>query len=171
MTRGEAHVHRLAYRGFVWNLRGPKEMHLPLDEFIINVYCEICEPTRQWPVRLCASKHSVHLVDGFPVPVCHFRRAHFSQVFRGEATFGHCASKAQTYCGFKAMLLTSDEGGVIRKTLPCLSLTWASTMRSLTWTCPPSRAHAWATKALSARFSRRIWQARASTYTRRCPAI
>ena len=55
------------------------------------------KPTRQWAVRLCASKHSVHLVDGFPVPVCHFRRAHFSQVFRGEATFGYCASKTQTY--------------------------------------------------------------------------
>ena len=36
-------MRRLAYRGFVWNLRGPKEMHMPLGEFIINVYCEICE--------------------------------------------------------------------------------------------------------------------------------
>ena len=36
-------MRRLAYRGFVWNLRGPKEMHMPHDEFIINVYCEICE--------------------------------------------------------------------------------------------------------------------------------
>jgi hypothetical protein len=65
---------------------------------------------RHWVRRLGATKHTVHLVDGFPVPVCHFRRAHFSQVFRGEATFGHCASKAQTYYGFKALLLTSGEG-------------------------------------------------------------
>lgn len=42
-TRGEEHARRLAYRRFVWNLRHPKETHIPLDEFIINVYCEICE--------------------------------------------------------------------------------------------------------------------------------
>lgn len=42
--------------------------------------------------------------------VCHFRQTHFSQVFPGEPTFGHCASKAQTYYGFKAVLLTSGEG-------------------------------------------------------------
>jgi hypothetical protein len=36
-------VRRLAYRGFVWNLRNPKKTHMPLDEFIINVACEICE--------------------------------------------------------------------------------------------------------------------------------
>ncbi|CDS53402.1 Transposase, IS4 family related (Transposase, IS4 family relatedTransposase, IS4 family relatedTransposase, IS4 family relatedTransposase, IS4 family related) [Polaromonas sp. CG9_12] len=65
---------------------------------------------RHWVGRLGATKYTIHLVDGFPVPVCHFRRAHFSQVFRGEATFGHYASKAQTYYGFKAVLLTSGEG-------------------------------------------------------------
>lgn len=159
---------------------------MPLDEFIISVYCEICEayaavastPLRQrgfapalsdeevltmefvgaylamsqvkqiwcyfhrhwrawfpglgarstfvrqsanlWAIKQCmhrhwvgqlgATKRTVHLVDGFPVPVCHFRKAHFSQVYRGEATFGYCASKAQTYYGFKAMVVTSDEG-------------------------------------------------------------
>ena len=65
---------------------------------------------RHWVKRLGACKGTVHLVDGFPVPVCHFRRAHFSRVFRGEATFGYCASKAQTYYGFKAVLLTSGQG-------------------------------------------------------------
>ena len=43
MTGGEEHVRRRAYRGFVLNLRNPKETHMPLDEFIINVYCEVCE--------------------------------------------------------------------------------------------------------------------------------
>ena len=65
---------------------------------------------RHWVRRLGACKRTLHLVDGFPVPVCHFRRAHFSQVFRAEAAYGYCASKAQTYYGFKAVLLTSGEG-------------------------------------------------------------
>ena len=30
-------------------------------------------------------------------------------MFRSEATFGYCASKQQTYYGFKALLLTSGE--------------------------------------------------------------
>jgi Transposase DDE domain len=65
---------------------------------------------RHWVRRLGACKGALHLVDGFPVPVRHFRRAHFSQVFRGEETFGHYASKQQTYYGFKAMLIASGEG-------------------------------------------------------------
>lgn len=44
------------------------------------------------------------------MPVCHFRRAHFSWVFGGQTTFDHCAAKAQTYYGFKALVLTSGEG-------------------------------------------------------------
>jgi len=65
---------------------------------------------RHWADRLHTSAQAVHLVDGFPVPVCHFRRAHFSKIFRGDAAFGYCASKGQTYYGFKGMLLTTDEG-------------------------------------------------------------
>ena len=34
-------MRRLAYCGFIWNLRHLKETHMPLDKFIINVYCEI----------------------------------------------------------------------------------------------------------------------------------
>jgi hypothetical protein len=48
----------------------------------------------------------------FPCRSGHFRRAHVSKVFRGDATYGHCASKGQTYYGFKGLLLI-DERGVI----------------------------------------------------------
>ena len=129
------------------------------------------KPTRQWAVRLCASKHSVHLVDGFPVPVCYFRRVHFSQVFRGQGDVWPLRLESADLLRPQGHAADQRRGGVIRKTLPCLPLTCASAMRSLTWTCPPSRAHAWATKSLSARFSRRIWQARASTCPRHCAVI
>jgi hypothetical protein len=65
-----------------------------------------------WADRLGYAQQAVHLVDGFPLPVCHFRRAHFSQVFRGIAAYGHCASKAQTYYGLRGLVLI-DERGVI----------------------------------------------------------
>ncbi|KTD72641.1 transposase (DDE domain) [Legionella tucsonensis] len=60
---------------------------------------------------------SLHISDGFPVPVCHFRRAKFSQVFSGEATYGYCASKGETYYGFKGNLLINSEGIITGITL------------------------------------------------------
>ena len=52
----------------------------------------------------------LHMSDGFPIPVCHFKRAYFSQIFKGEAAYGHCASKGETYYGFKGNLVISSEG-------------------------------------------------------------
>ena len=52
----------------------------------------------------------LHMSDGFPIPICHFKRAYFSQIFKGEAAYGHCASKGETYYGFKGNLVISSEG-------------------------------------------------------------
>ena len=52
------------------------------------------------------------IVDGFPIPVCGFRWAHFSKLFKGHADFGHCAAKNLRYFGFKGHLLI-DENGLI----------------------------------------------------------
>lgn len=59
---------------------------------------------------LLAFEDDIHLFDGFPLPVCHFRRAGFSRNFRGEAAYGYCATKAETYYGFKGHLLVSLSG-------------------------------------------------------------
>lgn len=64
-----------------------------------------------------AFSDSLHISDGFPVPVCHFRRSKFSQVFSGEATYGYCASKGETYYGFKGNLLINSEGVITGITL------------------------------------------------------
>lgn len=52
----------------------------------------------------------LHMADGFPIPVCHFRRANFSRIFSDSATFGYCASKKETYYGFKGNLVINSEG-------------------------------------------------------------
>lgn len=75
-----------------------------------NLWAVKCQIHRHWADALGSTGYAVHLVDGFPVPVCHFRRANFSQIFCGEAAFGFCASKAETYYGFKGMLLTTEDG-------------------------------------------------------------
>ena len=62
--------------------------------------------------QLVSVGHGIRIVDGFPMPVCNFKRAHFSKIFRPEADYGYCAAKNQNYYGFKGHLLI-DENGVI----------------------------------------------------------
>lgn len=62
--------------------------------------------------RLLPSGSKVSVIDGYPIPVCGFRRAHFSKLFKGNAEFGYCAAKDLRYFGFKGHLLI-DQNGVI----------------------------------------------------------
>ena len=45
----------------------------------------------------------VHRVDGFPMPLCNFRRARRCRLFEGEASYGYCAAKHLTYYGFQGV--------------------------------------------------------------------
>jgi len=67
--------------------------------------------------KLDAFDDNIHLIDGLPIPVCHFKRAFFSRVFRGEAKYGYCASKDETYYGFHGHLLISLSGVITAFTL------------------------------------------------------
>ena len=60
--------------------------------------------------QLGAFSDLLHLSDGFPMPACHFKRAYFSRIFSGKADYGYCASKGETYYGFKGNLLINSEG-------------------------------------------------------------
>ena len=68
------------------------------------------EIQKELATQLGAFSDCLHLSDGFPMPVCHFKRACFSRIFSGEADYGYCASKGETYYGFKGNLLINSEG-------------------------------------------------------------
>ena len=54
---------------------------------------------------------SDRLIDSFPLAVCEFGRAHFCRAFKGEgADYGKCASKKETYFGYKVHSMTATEG-------------------------------------------------------------
>ena len=53
---------------------------------------------------------SIHLIDGFPIPLCHYQRAKNCRLFAGLANFGYCAAKDEKYYGFKGHLVISSEG-------------------------------------------------------------
>lgn len=65
---------------------------------------------------LCALADSLHLIDGLPMPICKFARANFSQIFKGEAAYGYCATKKEHYYGFRGHLVISSYGVITAAT-------------------------------------------------------
>lgn len=64
-----------------------------------------------------ACHDDIHIVDGFPLPICGFRRAPRSKLFKEHAAYGHCAAKAQTYYGFLGMVCIGFDGVISGVTL------------------------------------------------------
>ena len=62
--------------------------------------------------KLGAFGDRLHIVDGFPIPVCTFGRAGFSRVFKGDAAYGYCATKKAVYYGFKGHLCIDSAGAI-----------------------------------------------------------
>jgi hypothetical protein len=60
--------------------------------------------------RLGAYDDDIHIVDGFPIPVCVITRARRSKLFKGQAEYGHCASKGQSYFGFHGLISINFNG-------------------------------------------------------------
>ena len=60
--------------------------------------------------KLGAFDDDIHLFDGFPMPVCHYKRASKTKLFKSEVEFGYCAAKDEKYYGFKGHLLISMDG-------------------------------------------------------------
>lgn len=57
--------------------------------------------------------HAYRIVDSIHIPVCKFGRAYFHKTFRGfGAAYGKCASKKETYLGYKLHMLITLNGFV-----------------------------------------------------------
>ena len=64
-------------------------------------------------ILLKMNQQPLRIIDGFPMPICNFRRAHFSKIFKGRCAYGYCASKNQNYYGFKGHLLVDAYGTIV----------------------------------------------------------
>lgn len=53
---------------------------------------------------------ALHIIDGLPIPICKFARAHFSQIFKGQSAYGYCATKKEHYYGFRGHIVISSTG-------------------------------------------------------------
>jgi len=66
--------------------------------------------------HLGAFADPLHMIDGLPMPVCSFARAHFSRVFKGDASYGYCASKKEKYYGFHGHIVINSIGVITAAT-------------------------------------------------------
>ena len=62
--------------------------------------------------ELGAYTDTIHMIDGFPVPICQFSRAKRCKFFPSVATYGHCASKDETYKGFHGHVIIDYSGTI-----------------------------------------------------------
>jgi hypothetical protein len=51
-----------------------------------------------------------HVIDGFPIPICHYSRSSRCKSLKGKADYGYCAAKDEKYYGFKGVILVNSEG-------------------------------------------------------------
>ena len=75
-----------------------------------NLHSVINEIREYISLYIQSYSNNIRVIDSMPIPVCEFGRAHFSKCFKGEASYGICASKKETYFGFKFHALTTVDG-------------------------------------------------------------
>ena len=75
-----------------------------------NLYKIILEIQKYFSNLPIFKDDDIRIIDSMPIPVCKFGRAYFSKLFKDIATYGHCASKKETYFGLKLHALVTTNG-------------------------------------------------------------
>jgi IS5 family transposase len=78
-----------------------------------NLWCYKQLLHQQLLQQLDADHGELYRVDGFPMPVCGFKRAPQARLFEGIASFGSSATKLGTFYGFRGHLLINEQGVVL----------------------------------------------------------
>jgi hypothetical protein len=63
------------------------------------------------------ARDTLHIVDGFPIPVCRACRGHRCRTFRGEAAWGYCATKKEHFYGLRGHLVIDLVGVAVAFTV------------------------------------------------------
>jgi hypothetical protein len=64
---------------------------------VANLWCYKEQLQKLLARELGGFEDSIHLIDGFTIPLCHYQRAQECRLFFGEASFGYCAAKDENY--------------------------------------------------------------------------
>jgi hypothetical protein len=67
--------------------------------------------------HLFPASDTIHILDGFPIPVCRACRGHRCRTFRGEAAWGYCATKKEHFYGLRGHLVIDLAGTAVAFTV------------------------------------------------------
>ena len=81
-----------------------------------NLWCIKQIIQEQLAAALGAYGAPVHIIDGFPLPVCRLARAKRCRTFRDVSAKGYCAAKDEYYWGLHGSLVISASGVITGKT-------------------------------------------------------
>jgi hypothetical protein len=88
---------------------------------------------QQYLVRkMGALADSVHMSDGFPMPVCTITRASRNRSFLGETAYGYCASKDEHYYGFEGHLVVNFDGVICGYTVAAANIDERDVLQDMT---------------------------------------
>jgi hypothetical protein len=87
-------------------------------------------------VHQSANPGRVHVVDTFPIPVCHNIRIKRCKLYRDEAFRGYCASKKQYYFGLKVSVIVTEAGEPVEVLLVPASTADITALRSMSLHLP-----------------------------------
>ena len=81
-----------------------------------NLWCVKHIIQEKLATSLGAYVDQVHVIDGFPLPVCRLARAKRCRTFREVSAKGYCAAKDEYYWGLHGSLVISLSGVITHKT-------------------------------------------------------
>jgi hypothetical protein len=82
--------------------------------------------------KMGAYDDRLHIIDGFPMPVCKITRASRSRCFQGEAGYSYCAAKDEKYYGFEGHLIISSQGIITGATFADASIDERDVVQDMT---------------------------------------
>src|SRR5687768_17361400 len=65
---------------------------------------------------------TIHVLDGFPIPVCRACRGHRCRIFRGEAAWGYCATKKEHFYRLRGHLVITLAGTAVAFTVTAANI-------------------------------------------------
>ena len=126
MVMSDVEIIAVAILGELMTIDSERAWHSFCRKNLSDIFPVLCERSRfnrirrnlHAVIRCCyeeittlVSNSGEKIVDSMPISVCKFGRAHFHKTFRGYgASYGRCASKKETYLGYKLHLLCDPNG-------------------------------------------------------------
>lgn len=75
-----------------------------------NLWCYKLQLQKLIVQKLGGMIDTVHLIDGIPIPSCHYQRASRCRLFSDSANYGYCAAKDEKFYGFRGHIVVSLDG-------------------------------------------------------------